>query len=396
MKKVTYIWLALCLAITLSCQKENAYRKIDQSAVDQLKLNQLQILGSHNSYHKHMSTALYNFLNGINFLLPANYKVTELDYYHEPLLDQLETYHLRGFEIDIYADPNGSYYYNRAGNSLIQQPTASGINELKQPGFKVLHIPDIDFETHFYTFKSNLIALKNWSDAHPNHLPIFLHLETKETGIADAVPLLGILGFKSCIKYTPALADAIDEEIKAVFGNTLDNVITPDDVRGNYPTLKEAVMADNWPTIGASRGKFIFVMEGAGREEYLQNHPSLQGRAMFVYNEENASPESAFLIYNDAIEDEDSIKIAVQENYIVRTRADGTNNQNRTGDYTQQEAAFRSGAQIISTDYYRPDPRNATQPNEFSSYKCQFPLGIIARINPISAADKQDIGTFAE
>ena len=61
-----------------------------------------------------------------------------------------------------------------------------------------------------------------------------------------------------------------------------------------------------------------------------------------------------------------------------------------------KEAAFRSGAQIISTDYYRPDPRNATQPNEFSSYKCQFPLGIIARINPISAADKQDIGTFAE
>lgn len=384
----------------ISCKKETVHsRKTpipDQTEINQLKLNQLQVLGSHNSYHKHMNDNLYAFLLKINFLLPAEYKVEELDYSHEPLDVQLNTYGLRGIEIDIYADPNGGYFYNRAGNSLINQPPASGIKELQQPGFKVLHIPDIDFETHFYTFKSNLLALKNWSDAHPNHLPVFLHIETKETGVGDAVPLLGVLGFKSCIKFTPALADAIDTEIKSVFGNSLDKVITPDQVRGSYGTLKEAVLANNWPTVGECRGKFIFIMEGSAESKYLQGHPSLQGRAMFLYTENDFNAESAFLIYNDADDDEDSIRIAVSKNYMVRTRADGTNKQNVSGSYTQQQAAFRSGAQIISTDYYRPDPRYITQPSKFTDYSCSFPNGELARINPVTAADKQGIGRIAE
>jgi len=396
-KKFKRLFLfAIVVLFTISCQKDKQRTIQNQSKLNQLKLNQLQIIGSHNSYHKHMNNNLYNFLKNLDFILPKEYKISELDYEHESLYDQLDMYQLRGFEIDIYADPNGNHFYNRAGNSLIQKPTASGINELKQPGFKVLHIPDIDFETYFYTFKENLNALKIWSDAHPNHLPIFLHIEAKESGIGDAVALLGILGFKPCIKFTPALADAIDLEIKSIFGNDLKKVITPDKVRGNFPTLKEAVLANNWPSIGESRGKFIFVMEGGANEEYLQGHPSLQNRAMFLYTEDDKNPESAFIIYNDAMDDEDSIKLSVTNHYIVRTRADGINKQNKTNDYTQQLAAFRSGAQIISTDYYRPDPRYTTQPTQYSSYSCQFPNGDIARINPISAVDKQGIGVFAE
>ncbi len=214
--------------------------------------------------------------------------------------------------------------------------------------------------------------------------------------MGDAVSLLGILGFKPCIKYTPVLADAIDEEIKSVFGNNLEKVITPDDIRGNYATLKEAVLANNWPSIGECRGKFIFVMEGGAKEEYLQNHPSLKGRAMFLYSENDVQPESAFIIYNDADKKEDSIQMVVQQNYMVRTRADGINKQNKTGDYSQQQAAFRSGAQIVSTDYYRQDPRSKTRSAEFSNYNCQFPNAALARINPISAADRQGIGIFAE
>lgn len=396
-----YLFVPLFILLIVACKKENnsgarLTQIPDQKEINKLKLNQLQILGSHNSYHKHMDTTLFNGILGINFLLPNQYKVTELDYYHEPLLNQLDDYKLRGFEIDIYADPQGGHYYNRAGNALVGIPIASGIGELQQPGFKVLHIPDIDFETYFYTFKSNLIALKNWSDAHPNHLPIFIHIEAKESGVGDAVPFLAAFGFTQTIKFTPALADDIDKEIKSVFGNTLDKIITPDIVRGTYTTLKEAVLANNWPTIGDCRGKFIFVMEGGANNEYLDGHPSLRGRAMFLYTKDDASDESAFLIYNDADSDEVNITNAVNNYYIVRTRADGTNNQNVTGDYTQQKAAFRSGAQIISTDYYRPDPRYITKPNQYTSYSCQFPNGDLARINPVSAADKQGIGKIAE
>ena len=165
---------------------------------------------------------------------------------------------MRSFEIDIYADPQGGRFYNRAGNVLTGSSAASGIAELNQPGYKVMHIPDIDYNTHYYTFKSMLQALKDWSDRNPNHIPIFLLIEGKEKTVGD---ILGFLGFKTAAKFTPALCDDIDTEVKAVFGNDLSKIITPDQIRGSYSTLEEAVLADNWPTIGESRGKFIFVME---------------------------------------------------------------------------------------------------------------------------------------
>lgn len=397
----TNFCISLFLVLIISCKKEtsNASRKAsipDQTEINKLKINQLQILGSHNSYHKHMDQRLFSALSNINFLLPAQYQVNELDYYHEPLLDQLDIYGLRGIEIDIYNDPNGGLFYNRGANSLAHMTVASNVAELKQPGLKVLHIPDVDYETYYYTFKSMLTALKNWSDMHPNHLPVFLHIETKETAVTDVVPFLSIVGLAQTIKYTPALADNIDVEIKSVFGENLDKVITPDKVRGSYSTLKEAVLADNWPTVGEARGKFIFVMEGGAQNEYLQGHPSLQNRAMFLYSDDDQKDESAFIIYNDAIRYADSISIAVTKNYIVRTRSDNTNEQNRTGSYTQQQAAFASGAQIISTDYYRPDPRYLTSPGQFTNYSCRFPNNDLARINLISAPDKQGIGKIAE
>ena len=396
----TPYFVYLFLLFTLSCKKEaDIQRKAappDQTEINKLKLNQIQILGSHNSYHKRMDARLFSAISNINFLLPAEYQPEELDYFHEPLYDQLNTYGMRGFEIDIYNDPNGGLFYNRAANSLARMTVASNIPELKLPGLKVLHIPDVDYQTHYYTFKSMLTALKTWSEAHPNHLPVFLHIETKETAVTDVVPLLSIVGLAQTVKYTPALSDNIDTEIKAVFGDGLEKVITPDKVRGTFATLKEAVRANNWPTIGESRGKFIFVMEGGAEEEYVQGHPSLQDRVMFVYSENDDKDESAFLIYNDPERNNEDIQFAVSNNFIVRTRSDSPNNQNKTGDYTKQIAAFNSGAQIISTDYYRPDPRYLTSPGIFTNYVCRFPNGDLARINTISAADKQGIGKIAE
>ena len=395
MKK--YLLISCCILLFFSCRKEDASssRKAtipDQTEINKLKLNQIQNLGSHNSYHKHMPDKLFSFLTAINFILPAEYKVEALDYYHELLSDQLDRYQMRSFEIDIYADPQGGRFYERAGNVLTGLPAASGIEDLKKPGFKVLHIPDIDFETHYYTFKSMLQALKDWSDRHPNHIPIFLLIEGKEKTVGD---VLGAIGFKTAVKFTPALSDDIDTEIKSVFGNDLAKIITPDKVRGSFNTLEEAVLANNWPTIGESRGKFVFVMQGEAVEEYLVGHNTLQSRAMFT-NSNAGHPEAAFLQYNSADRYEDSIKLFVNKGYIIRTMADGPNNQNISGDYTKQEAAFRSGAQIISTDYYRPDPRYLTQPTKYKNYSCQFPNGELARINPISATDKQGIGKIAE
>jgi hypothetical protein len=64
------------------------------------------------------------------------------------------------------------------------------------------------------------------------------------------------------------------------------------------------------------------------------------------------------------------------------------------GDYTYKNAAFESGAQILSTDYYRPDPRAGTP--GWTDFKVQFPNNELARINPVSAAAKINLGTIRE
>jgi len=41
-----------------------------------------------------------------------------------------------------------------------------------QPGFKVFHIPDIDYRSGCVTFCRCLKEIDTWSRAHPGHLPI--------------------------------------------------------------------------------------------------------------------------------------------------------------------------------------------------------------------------------
>jgi len=345
--------------------------------VDQFKINQVQTIGSHNSYHQRANKFVLQFLKGLRGLLPKSLNPNELDYAHEPLEIQLDSFHLRSFEIDIYADPNGGQFYFRKKNNLLGKQKASGIADLKQPGFKVMHIPDIDYNSNNITFKSALTDLKKWSDAHPTHLPIYILIECKEESIAE---ILKKLHFTKVIHFSADIVDDIDKEIKSVFGDSLQALITPDKVRGNYATLRDAVLAGNFPTIRDARGKFIFIMMENGSENYLQNHPSLQGRAMFTFSSPD-KPECAFIKYDDALVQETIITDAVKKGFIIRTRADSPNHQNRTGDYAQQQAAFRSGAQIISSDYYTPDIRYKKHAKKFSNYSTKFPGNDFARIN---------------
>ncbi len=355
---------------------------------EQLKINQIQTLGSHNSYHQRANKFVLNFLKGLAFALPKEYNPKDLDYAHEPLNIQLDSFHLRSFEIDIYADPKGGQFYYRKKNNLLGKPKASKVEALKEPGFKVMHIPDIDYNSHFYTFKDALKSFKSWSDTHPNHLPIYVMIECKEETLADNIKRLH---FTKSIKFTPELCDDLDNELKKVFGDSLKNIITPDDVRGNYSTLNEAVLAGNFPTIAEARGKFIFIVMQAG-DTYSSNHPSLKNRAMFVFSSPD-KPECAFVKYDNPTEN--GLKDAVKKGYIVRTRADGPNVQNRSGDYSQQLAAFASGAQIISSDYYRPDIRYKKKSKKFKNYYAKLDENN-ARVNPVNTTDFKNISIEKE
>ena len=67
--------------------------------------------------------------------------------------EQMSTYGIRGLEIDIYNDPNGGDFANRKINDFVNLPIESGVADLNAPGFKVLHIKDVDYNTHYFTFK---------------------------------------------------------------------------------------------------------------------------------------------------------------------------------------------------------------------------------------------------
>ena len=122
-----------------------------------LKLNQIQVIGSHNSYRIHPVQDMFNLMTGLNPELAAG-----LDYGHPSFDVQFSQHGIRQIEIDVYHDPEGGLFYNQRGNLFIGLPVPSGIEELLDPGLKVLHFPDIDYRTHYLT---SIIMQKNLHSA---------------------------------------------------------------------------------------------------------------------------------------------------------------------------------------------------------------------------------------
>ncbi|MEP6805656.1 MAG: Ca2+-dependent phosphoinositide-specific phospholipase C, partial [Flavobacterium sp.] len=71
----------------------------------------------------------------------------------------------------------------------------------------------------------------------------------------------------------------------------------------------------------------------------------------------------------------------VKKGYIIRTRADSDTKEARKNDYTHFEAAKKSGAQVITTDYYLPSTL-------FSSpYQIKYDDGTYVRVNPVNGIE---------
>ena len=93
-------------------------------------------------------------------------------------------------------------------------------------------------------------------------------------------------------------------------------------------------------------------------------------------NAEPGTPEAAWLIMNEAVEDEKKIQQRVKEGYLVRTRADANTREARNNDTRTFQAAKQSGAQIITTDYYQKSTHFP------SDYVVHFDDGSYVRRNP--------------
>lgn len=293
-----------------------------------MALNQIQVIGSHNSYH----------ISNFDQIADVSPLAVALDYTHQPLTRQLDG-GLRSLELDVWLQDDGE------------------LHVLHFPGFDPISVCDL--------FTACLTEVHDWSTAHPDHVPLGILVEVKAT--AEELGAHGV--------------DQIDDDIRSVFGE--GSLITPDDVRGDRATLADAV-PNGWPTLAEARGRVMFAMdnEDAVRDLYTEGRPSLQGRVLFT-SSARGRPDAAFIKLNDPVVDRDKIRRLVAAGYIVRTRADSDVLGAVNGDTVGRRRAFASGSQWVSTDFPATEP-----PARSSGYTVEFPGGGFTRCNVVNAPDR--------
>jgi len=219
MKTRTPTLALLAAAVLVSSLQAPTVSAADES----LRLDELLITGTHNSYHKRPLIAFH----------PRH------RYEHDSLFVQLEHYGVRAMELDLHLDRKGRY--------------------------EVYHIAVIDQRSHCKSFVACLQQIRGWSDLNRDHEPLMIWLELKD-----------FAGGRKIESARP-----VDHVIRGVMG---DRLITPDDVRGAHQSLRSALLKDGWPTLAESRGKILFMLTGSPeqRHEYTSGSRHLDDRVMFV------------------------------------------------------------------------------------------------------------------
>lgn len=285
---------------------------------DALRINEIQFVGSHNSYKKPMSPVAAFLLK---FIEPK--AALTLDYYHIPIADQLDL-GMRILELDVFFEPD-------------------------EPNFSVGHLQLIDMNSHCSPLKLCLEQIRSWSEANPTHVPIWILFNAKDTKISnlpDPAP------------FTPEAFDLLDQTLVAILGDLL---IRPDEIDSTWPFLDESL------------GKFLLILDEGPAKRAIYN--SRSGRPMFTHSD--AAEPPSIKIINDPVAEQAEITRLVRDGHMVRTRADADTIEARNNDVRRKNAAFRSGAQAISTDYYLPATHVGT------SYSVTLPVEAIC--NPVAA-----------
>ena len=336
-----------------------------------VRMNEIQVIGTHNSYHRELSQLERAAHDAIYGGAPIYENL--LAYSHASVPNQLRRQGVRGLELDLYPDPEGGRY----ANPLLRRWLAAGPltdPEWYRPGIKVIHTADLDYNSTCVRLVGCLRLVRRWSRANPGHVPLLILLELKATD-----PVAGALGGVSVPPWDRAALDALDAEIRSVFPPR--ELITPDFVRRRGLTLERSVLG-RWPTLRRVRGRVMFLMDndpGTISAAYTAGRPSLQGRVLFT-NSRPGRPDAAFVKRNDPTgANLAQIQRLVRTGYLVRTRSDEPLATVLSRDTTQRRAALASGAQLVSTDF----PEVGMSARYDRDYVVALPGGFPARCDPV-------------
>lgn len=357
--------LCVVLAATLVCVSSAATAY--GSTRGPVRLNHLQVIGTHNSYHLEASPA------ESALRLSGGYDDSAVAYSHLPVTEQLATQQVRQLEFDLFADPDGGRFATPRLRQLAGEPAHDP--EMLEPGTKVLHIQDYDYRSNCSSLVRCLQQVRDWSRIHRRHVPLAILLDFKDS------PLLAGLPATVPLRWTAARMNDVDREIRSVFRRR--ELIVPDDVRRGRRTLGTAITRSGWPSLASARGKVMFLMANRGihRSRYLAGHPSLARRVAFT-NSTPGRPDAAFVEVSDPRgAGTRRIRRLVRRGFVVRTRADADTVEARANDMTRARRALASGAQWVSTDF----PATGTAAPFGSPYFVRPPGGSAARCNPVTA-----------
>jgi hypothetical protein len=343
----------------------------NQSTGSGLRLNQIQYMGAHNAYHREASD------DEKKIQLAQDPGAVGLFYSHASIPAQLEDQNIRAVELDLFPDPQGGLYTyplirKMAGKGPLTDP------DLAKPGIKVLHWADFDYDTTCTSFVKCLTQVKTWSNANPDHAPIIIQLELKQSD-----PRLVAAGGVKAPPWDAGNLDSIDREIRSVFSDK--QLLSPDDVRRPGLTLEQSVLTKGWPTLAESRGKVLFFFDNGGagaiRDTYRAGKPNLEGRAVFTRGPEG-EPDAAVTMVNDPRgANSAEIQRLVEKGYIVRTRSDEPMSTVLNGELSRVGVALDSGAQMVTTDF----PVAGMAARYDSDFVAKLPGDTAVRCNPVSA-----------
>jgi hypothetical protein len=264
-----------------------------------LRLNEIQLKGTHNSYHRR----------------PAFPLVREHDYEQPPIGEQLELHDVRVFELDVHLD--------------------------REEGFRVYHLPVIDARSTCRRLVDCLEQMKTWSDRHPAHVPLFIWIEPKD----DVDVGRRIDDF-----------DQLEAEILSVWPR--DRLITPNLVRGDSESLRAAIDSKGWPFVDEVRGRAMFFLldTGAHRSRYLRGRTdvdALAGRVLFAA----ARPEEVDLPFAVVAKINDPrsrhVAPALARGWIIGSNV-GRASRSDAENHRRLEAGLRAGVQLLKGDFPAP------------------------------------------
>jgi len=289
--------------------QDEAYQEITDDdflnfeLTEDVKLNEIQMLASHNSYKKR-GVPLGKLFIGLG---DSFEEADALKYGYQDLTSQFAL-GIRSMEFDL---------------------------RLRKTSFMLTHVPLVDNSSVAPDFGKALEEMKLYSINNPNHLPIIILMEIKDDWM--------ILDHALQVMDTTDL-EKLDDLIRLKLGNTL---FTPSQMKNENMTLRETIENDGWPSVSSLLGKIIFVLHpGSFTEGYASLDTTNQSQAMFIglYHTMLDREYASFVVHNEP--EVDIIQAMVSDGFIVRTRLD----DRLVLDEDRYQRGIESGAQILTSD----------------------------------------------